>query len=121
MRQLGAPTTRAVLADVADELGERDELLSDKQWAVVVYTNEMTRNVHVSEAAFALIRELFNDREITEITATVSVVLRTMSKANSNSNLAQVAAYNCVSRFLVALDGRFFIIPSNSLDLCKSN
>lgn len=115
--QQGGVSKEAMEVVKRDQLGERDGLLSDKQWAVVVYTNEMTRNVHVSEAAFALIRELFNDREITEITATVSVVLRTMSKANYNSNLAQVAAYNCVSRFLVALDGRFFIIPFDSLDI----
>ncbi|KAK4038427.1 AhpD-like protein [Parachaetomium inaequale] len=59
--------------------------LTDKQWAVVCYADEMTRNVQVRDETFARLREVFGEREIVEITATV-------------------AAYNCVSRFLVALD-----------------
>ncbi|KAK4113701.1 hypothetical protein N656DRAFT_823217 [Canariomyces notabilis] len=67
--------------------GEADGkgVLTEKQWAVVCYTDEMTRNVQVREETFQRMRELFNEREIVEITATV-------------------ACYNCVSRFLVALD-----------------
>ncbi|KAJ6789343.1 hypothetical protein PWT90_10389 [Aphanocladium album] len=61
------------------------ELLSEKQWAVLRYTDEMTRHVQVKDEVFALVRAHFDDRETVEITATVS-------------------AYNCVSRFLVALD-----------------
>ncbi|UKZ87755.1 uncharacterized protein TrAFT101_003531 [Trichoderma asperellum] len=69
-----------------DVLGERPEgLLSEKQWAVLVYTDEMTRNVQVKDETFAALKRHFNDQEVVEITATV-------------------AAYNCVSRFLVALD-----------------
>ncbi|PTB64213.1 hypothetical protein BBK36DRAFT_1178644 [Trichoderma citrinoviride] len=60
-------------------------LLSERQWAVLVYADEMTRNVQVKDETFALLKGLFNDQEVVEITATV-------------------AAYNCVSRFLVALD-----------------
>ncbi|KAM3511219.1 hypothetical protein MY11210_005155 [Beauveria gryllotalpidicola] len=60
-------------------------LLSDKQWAVLRYTDEMTRRVQVEDEVFKLVRAHFDDRETVEITATVS-------------------AYNCVSRFLVALD-----------------
>ena len=45
----------------------------------------MTRNVSVPERLFQEVKELFNEREVVEITATV-------------------AAYNCVSRFLVALN-----------------
>ncbi|KAK4131202.1 hypothetical protein BT67DRAFT_164516 [Trichocladium antarcticum] len=59
--------------------------LSEAQWAVVCYTDEMTRNVQVRDETFARLRELFGEREIVEITATI-------------------ACYNCVSRFLVALD-----------------
>ncbi|KAG9252019.1 AhpD-like protein [Emericellopsis atlantica] len=59
--------------------------LSEKQWAVLVYADEMTRDVHVKEATFERLKGLFTDQEITEITATV-------------------ACYNMVSRFLVALD-----------------
>ncbi|KAB5577654.1 AhpD-like protein [Coniochaeta sp. 2T2.1] len=61
------------------------EGFSEKQWACLVYADEMTRNVEVRDETFARVRELFSEREVVEITATV-------------------AAYNCVSRFLVALD-----------------
>ncbi|KEZ38648.1 hypothetical protein SAPIO_CDS10656 [Scedosporium apiospermum] len=64
---------------------ERPEGVSDKEWAVLVYTDEMTRKVEVADETFALVRGLFNDQEVVEITATI-------------------ACYNCVSRFLVALD-----------------
>ncbi|TLD26830.1 hypothetical protein PspLS_04560 [Pyricularia sp. CBS 133598] len=63
----------------------QDGLLSDKQWAVLKYTDEMTRNVRVADETFDLLKSLFSEREVVEITATV-------------------ACYNCVSRFLVALD-----------------
>ncbi|UKZ62817.1 uncharacterized protein TrAtP1_004052 [Trichoderma atroviride] len=70
----------------SDALGERPEgLLSEKQWAVLVYTDEMTRTVQVKDETFAALKRHFSDQEVVEITATV-------------------AAYNCVSRFLVALD-----------------
>ncbi|KAL8394915.1 hypothetical protein RB595_002743 [Gaeumannomyces hyphopodioides] len=62
-----------------------DGLLSDRQWAVLRYADEMTRSVRVADDTFALLKGLFSDREVVEITATV-------------------ACYNCVSRFLVALD-----------------
>ncbi|KAI0596321.1 hypothetical protein F4775DRAFT_564870 [Biscogniauxia sp. FL1348] len=45
----------------------------------------MTRKVRVDDGLFEELRGLLSEREIVEITATV-------------------AAYNCVSRFLVALD-----------------
>ena len=53
--------------------GERPRLyLNERQWAVLVFADEMTRNVQVSEGTFALVKELFNEREVVEITATVS-------------------------------------------------
>ncbi|OBT61822.1 hypothetical protein VE03_08780 [Pseudogymnoascus sp. 23342-1-I1] len=58
---------------------------TDKQWAVIRYSDAMTRNVQVSEEVFAEVKKVFSEQEVVEITATV-------------------AAYNCVSRFLVALD-----------------
>lgn len=64
---------------------ERPEVLSEKQWAVLVYTDEMTRNVQVRDETFGQLKQVFSDKEVVEITGTV-------------------AAYNCVSRFLVALD-----------------
>lgn len=59
--------------------------LSEKQWAVLCVADEMTRNVEVAEGTFEVARRLFSEREVVEIVATV-------------------ACYNCVSRFLVALD-----------------
>lgn len=65
----------------------RYEGLSDSQWAAVVLADEMTRNVKVADGTFARVKELFGERATVELVATV-------------------AAYNCVSRFLVALDGK---------------
>ncbi|KAG7009912.1 hypothetical protein G7Y79_00001g001840 [Physcia stellaris] len=59
--------------------------LSEAQWAVVDYADSMTRHVQVPADIFAKLKQWFGKQEIVEITATI-------------------AAYNCVSRFLVALD-----------------
>ncbi|MCJ1444127.1 MAG: hypothetical protein MMC23_004628 [Stictis urceolatum] len=59
--------------------------LSERQWAVMEYTDQMTRGCRVEDRVAERLKEHFADREVVEITATV-------------------AAYNCVSRFLVALD-----------------
>jgi len=59
--------------------------LSEKQMSVVRYTDAMTRHISVPDEVFNALKTYFSEREIVEITATV-------------------AAYNCVSRFLVALD-----------------
>lgn len=45
----------------------------------------MTRDVRVSDALFSRVRAHFDDRQVVELTTVI-------------------AAYNCVSRFLVALD-----------------
>ncbi|KAI1812540.1 AhpD-like protein [Poronia punctata] len=66
-------------------VGGKKNLLSEKEWAVLLYTDEMTRNVKVRDGTFDLLRRVCDEREVVEVTATV-------------------AAYNCVSRFLVALD-----------------
>ena len=52
--------------------------------AVLAYTDAMTKDVQVSDAVFAEVRKRFDDRQLTELTATI-------------------AAYNLVSRFLIAL------------------
>ncbi|KAF3394106.1 hypothetical protein F1880_005125 [Penicillium rolfsii] len=70
-------------ADLAGELAHRT--LSPEQRAVVKYTDAMTRTVTVPDEVFAELKGCLSDKEVVEITATV-------------------AAYNCVSRFLVALD-----------------
>ena len=59
--------------------------LNEQQRAVLAYTDAMTIGVKVSPEIFGELKKRFDDREAVEITATV-------------------AAYNCVSRFLVALD-----------------
>jgi alkylhydroperoxidase family enzyme len=60
-------------------------ILSEGLAAVLGYTDAMTLNVTVPDDVFAQVRKHFSEREVVEITATI-------------------AAYNCVSRFLVALD-----------------
>ncbi|KAL6892021.1 AhpD-like protein [Trichoderma evansii] len=60
--------------------------LSFQQWAVLRYADAMTKEVRVDDAIFTDLRASgLNDRDIVELTLTV-------------------AAYNGVSRFLVALD-----------------
>ncbi|EIW77112.1 hypothetical protein CONPUDRAFT_168125 [Coniophora puteana RWD-64-598 SS2] len=69
----------------------RKVALDEKALAVLAYTDAMTRNVVVPEAIWRQLKDAFADEEerrdrlLVEITGTV-------------------AAYNCVSRFLVALD-----------------
>jgi alkylhydroperoxidase family enzyme len=65
--------------------GWKGEGLDDKFRVVVEYTDAMTDGIKVEQGLFDELHGLFKDREVVEITATV-------------------AAYNCVSRFLVALD-----------------
>ena len=65
--------------------GAVEQGLSEVQWAVVHYTDAMTKDVQVPDEIFAKLKRWFGEQEIVEITATI-------------------AAYNCVSRFLVALN-----------------
>lgn len=51
---------------------ETSEELSKKQWAVVKYTDAMTRDVKVKDEAFEDLKKFFDEKEIVEITATVS-------------------------------------------------
>ena len=75
---------RAVLESAARE--PLDDILGPRLSAVLAYTDAMTLDVRVPDAVFGKLKEAgFSDKEIVEITATI-------------------AAYNCVSRFLVALD-----------------
>ena len=60
--------------------------LTPRQRAVLRYTDQMTRSIKVDDEVFAQLQTVgFNDREIVELTT-------------------GIAGYNCVSRFLVALD-----------------
>ncbi|KAH8722469.1 4-carboxymuconolactone decarboxylase-like protein [Phaeosphaeriaceae sp. PMI808] len=60
-------------------------ILSEAHGAVLAYTDAMTLKVAIPDDVFAKLKMHFSEKEVVEITATV-------------------AAYNCVSRFLVALD-----------------
>jgi alkylhydroperoxidase family enzyme len=51
--------------------GVKEEGLSEKQWAVVRYTDSMTRNVKVDDKVFAELKKHFSDQEVVEITTTV--------------------------------------------------
>ena len=57
----------------------------ERHAAVLSYTDTMTLDISVPDKVFAELKKHFSEQEVVEITATV-------------------AAYNCVSRFLVALD-----------------
>ena len=72
---------------VVKQLNPRDQgPLSDRQWAVLQYSDAMTKEVEVPEHLFEQLRKVgFGEKEIVEITVTC-------------------ATYNMVSRFLVALD-----------------
>lgn len=59
--------------------------LSREEWIVLAYTDQMTRGVEVDEKVSEAVKGVLEEKEVVELTATV-------------------AAYNCVSRFLVALD-----------------
>ncbi|KAL4939865.1 hypothetical protein BDV06DRAFT_29628 [Aspergillus oleicola] len=74
---------RDVEVDVAAKVAE--DVLSEAEGAVLKYADAMTKTVAVPDDVFQALKKHFNDREVVEITATA-------------------AAYNCVSRVLVALD-----------------
>ncbi len=61
-----------------------EALLNEKQWAVLKYADEMTRNVQVNDEVFKLVRAHFNDRETVEITATVSIYSKSIRLKCSN-------------------------------------
>ena len=71
-----------------DLTGTEDEVLqalTSQEAAVFQYTDAMAKKIEVPESVFDELRRLFTEKETVEITATV-------------------AGYNCVSRFLVALN-----------------
>jgi alkylhydroperoxidase family enzyme len=49
--------------------------LTEKQWAVVHYTDAMTRDVVVNQELFDTLKKHFSEQEIVEVTATVSCLL----------------------------------------------
>ncbi|KAF2264128.1 4-carboxymuconolactone decarboxylase-like protein [Lojkania enalia] len=82
----GLQTVRSASVVRKGEDGKREGGgLSREMWAVLAYTDQMTREVDVDDSVADALREFMEDQQVVELTATV-------------------AAYNCVSRFLVALD-----------------
>lgn len=78
----------AVIRDDTTALREDVDLarvLSDLQRAALAYTDWMTRNIQVPQPIFDALKTHLDDKQVVEATMTV-------------------AAYNMVSRFLVALD-----------------
>ena len=51
------------------------EGLTEGQWVVLCFADEMTRNVQVRDGTFERLRGLFGEREVVEIVATVSFFL----------------------------------------------
>lgn len=62
-----------------------NEGLSDVSQLVLQLTDAMTKEIAVADQLFEKVREVFSSREVVELTLTI-------------------AAYNCVSRFLVVLN-----------------
>jgi alkylhydroperoxidase family enzyme len=63
-----------VVVDGAVELnlGDKAPGFNDRQWLALVYADEMTRNVQVKDDTFEALKQAFSDREVVELTATVS-------------------------------------------------
>lgn len=64
---------------------EASALFSEKERAILAYTDAMTRHVQVPDQVFAAVKPHFEARQLVELTATI-------------------ASYNMVSRFLEALE-----------------
>ncbi|KAG0644912.1 hypothetical protein D0Z07_9362 [Hyphodiscus hymeniophilus] len=84
--EAAAGFTREMMS-VVEQLNPTDQgALNDRQWAVLQYCDDMTRDIAVPDEALKLMQQAgFTEKEVVEITITC-------------------AAYNMVSRFLVALD-----------------
>lgn len=69
-----------------DKLRDGDEGgLTKDQWIIIAYTDQMTRGVEVDAGVTEALKGFLSETQVVELTAVI-------------------AGYNCVSRFLVALD-----------------
>lgn len=66
---------KVVKQDVLEGM-DRPEGLDERQWAVLLYADELTRSAKITDETFALVRKIFNNQEVVEITATVSTIIR---------------------------------------------
>jgi len=80
----GTEEKTALLRD-PDAAAKNTAVFDQEEVATVLLATEMTRDVQVKQSTFDQCRRLFNDSEVVELVATV-------------------AAYNMVSRFLVAMN-----------------
>jgi alkylhydroperoxidase family enzyme len=64
---------------------EASAAFTDRERAILAYTDAMTRDVQVPDATFAAVKAHFPPKQLVELTATI-------------------ASYNMVSRFLEALE-----------------
>jgi len=83
LRERPKPSSTMLTRQEGEESGKH--LLDEKHLTVLEYTDAMTLGCIVPQPLFDRLKGTFSEREVVEITSTV-------------------AAYNCVSRFLVALD-----------------
>jgi 4-carboxymuconolactone decarboxylase len=84
---LGDEQIAAIRVGVDVAAGGGAAVLSPAQWAALAYADAMTVHVAVPDVVFGAVREHFGERQVLELTVTV-------------------AAYNMVSRVLVALGVR---------------
>jgi len=80
-RAAGITTEQLAALRTGGDIGALD----DRQRTTLAYTDAMTTDIVVDDELFAALGKHFDDRQVVELTATV-------------------AAYNMVSRFLVALE-----------------
>jgi 4-carboxymuconolactone decarboxylase len=80
---LRAGLTQTQIDAIHDWPGSKE--FSDEERAVLAYTDEVARDIKVTDATFALLKERFTEHQIVELTVVIGY-------------------YGMVSRFLVALD-----------------
>ncbi|KIW09200.1 uncharacterized protein PV09_00128 [Verruconis gallopava] len=79
----GLETVRTILPGYVGKDGEKG--LKSEHWAVLKFTDCMTKDIKVPDEVFEAVRKLLDERQILELVLTI-------------------AGYNAVSRTLVALD-----------------
>lgn len=94
----GIETVRTVIPHYKGELEEKG--LDGRLWAVLRYTDAMTKDVKVPDEVFANIQRILDDRQVVELSKHVpSICLK-----DADCSALTIAGYNAVSRFLLALD-----------------
>jgi alkylhydroperoxidase family enzyme len=73
------------------DLGAKDggPELTEKLWAVVHYTDAMTRDVSVKQEVFDALKTHFSEQEIVELTATVSCAVQVSWHMEAESPISQ--------------------------------